>query len=112
MNVALTPAFPDHIPELHAVALQSYREHYRYLWTSEDYARWYMDRSFSLHSLKKQMAEPGSSFYMVHYGEHPCGFIKINWNHHLHDDKNSSELERIYLLQDYSGRGIGAAVMQ
>lgn len=112
MDVALSPCFSDHLQQLHDVAMQSYREHYLYLWTSEEYSRWYMNRSFSADSLKKQMEDPGSSFYMVQYAGNDCGFIKINWDHHLDDDKNSMELERIYLLQRFAGKGIGSAVMQ
>lgn len=70
-----------------------------------------MDRSFSPASLKKQIREPGAAFYFIQYQGMDCGFVKINWNHHLHGETDSMELERIYLLHAYAGRGIGAAVM-
>ena len=112
MDVILRPCDADGLQQLHDVAMQSYRAHYRYLWTSEDRARWYMDRSFSLGSLKRQMEDAACSFYMVHHAGQACGFIKINWAHHLHNDPGSMELERIYLLKEHAGRGIGSAVMQ
>ena len=112
MEAALRLCSPHHLPQLHAVAIQSYREHYMYLWSTPEWAQWYMNRSFSLQSLKKQMRDPGSEFYFVPFQGTDCGFIKINWNHHLHPGTDSMELERIYLLSAFASRGIGAAVMQ
>lgn len=112
MDLSLRPCFLRDVQHLHDVAMQSYREHYLYLWTTMDHARWYMDRSFSVDSLKQQMQDPGSSFFMVGYGNNHCGFIKINWGHPVHNHTKSMELERIYLLKQYAGKGIGSAVME
>lgn len=100
------------IPDLTVIAERSYRQHYLYLWTDESYAVWYINRSFSPASLQQQMADPSSSFFWVLDNNIRCGFIKLNRNHALPHAPGGMELERIYLLREFSGRGIGSAVVQ
>jgi diamine N-acetyltransferase len=106
-------SFKD-IPQLRQLALQSYQEHYMYLWTEEKYAWWYMDISFSEQSLQQQINTPGSDFFFVLYNEVPIGFLKLN----SYKSPGSThpnqmlELERIYLLKETTGKSIGSRAVQ
>ncbi|MEO6070218.1 MAG: GNAT family N-acetyltransferase [Chitinophagaceae bacterium] len=101
------------IPEIRNVALQSYEEHYLYLWTAPRFADWYMDRSFSEANLTAQFQEPNAHFYLVYWNEKMVGFIKLNWYKALPGDAaaHSLELERIYLINEVSGKGVGTEVL-
>ena len=101
------------ISEIRKVAIQSYKEHYLYLWTDYYSAEWYMNRSFSTDSLTRQMEDVQALFYLVLVNATTIGFIKLNKNKPLPGDEadKSLELERIYLLKDFSGKGIGTAVL-
>lgn len=113
-SVTLQKCTPEDLPRLRQVALQSYQEHYMYLWTEERYAWWYMDISFGEESLVKQMNDPDSIFYFVVYQSEVVGFIKINKNKTPEGQHNSKslELERIYLLKKVTGMGIGKKAVQ
>lgn len=103
---------PD-IPQISTLGIQSYKEHYLHLWTGEKYAQWYMNRSFSTDSLAAQMKDPAAVFFIVYYNNTPTGFIKLNRDKVLHKSFGKSlELERIYLLQEASGKGVGLQAMQ
>ena len=112
-TVDLKRCTPNDIPLLREVAEQSYREHYLYLWKDEGYAHRYMQRSFSTESLTQQMADPDAFFFFVTRNGVPVGFVKLNENKNPlgRRDEKSLELERIYLLQEASGKGIGTTVL-
>ena len=102
-----------HIEELKRVAVQSYQEHYLYLWAEPHFAQWFMDKSFSEESLSQQMKEEQVLFYLVVKNGKNAGFIKLNKNKALPGDDaaKSLELERIYLVKEVSGKGLGTAVL-
>jgi diamine N-acetyltransferase len=113
-TVKLQKCTCEDIPQLRQLALQSYQEHYMYLWTTEKYAWWYMDLSFSEQSLLQQINTLNSSFFFILYNEEPIGFLKLN----AHKSPDSTyhnrmlELERIYLLKKVTSKGIGSMAVQ
>lgn len=113
-RVELRKCSVEDIPQLRQLALQSYQEHYMYLWTTEKYAWWYMDISFSEQSLLQQISTPNTTFFIILYNEEPIGFLKLN----AYKSPNSThhdqmlELERIYLLEKVTGKGIGSVTVQ
>jgi hypothetical protein len=64
------------IPLIVEVALQSYNEHYTYLWT--DAGESYMVRNFSPHVIEKELAVESSEFHLLILDNSPVGFLKIN----------------------------------
>lgn len=104
----------EDIPTLRQVALQSYQEHYMYLWVNAKYAWWYMDMSFSEQSLLKQINDPDATFYSIVSNREIIGFLKTNANRsfdNMPPDK-SIELERLYLLKKDTNKGIGKRAVQ
>ena len=104
----------EDIPALRQVALQSYQEHYMYLWLNDEYAWWYMNLSFSEESLKKQINEPDSTCYFIINNSEIVGFLKMNVNKPFDNTppNKSIELERLYLLKKATNKGIGRKVVQ
>ncbi|MCU7547609.1 GNAT family N-acetyltransferase [Chitinophagaceae bacterium LB-8] len=104
----------EDISILRQVALQSYQEHYMYLWTDDQYAWWYMDRSFGEQSLLQQMNDPDSTFYFVLNHDEIVGFLKINRNRSFNETSAGEciELERLYLLKKVTNKGIGRVAVQ
>ena len=64
---------------------------------------------YSEDKLMSEMADDGSSFYFLYCGDFPAGYIKINLVPSQSDinDPDSLEIERIYVLRNFQGRGIG-----
>jgi GNAT superfamily N-acetyltransferase len=102
----------NEIPTILRVAIQSYREHYTYLWT--DKGENYIASNFTPEILTRELQAKKSHFYVVQLESEPVGFFKLN------DEKPSTtfpatdclELERIYLLQKVAGKGIGKQVLK
>lgn len=72
-----------------------------------------MDKAFSIEVLHKELCTLGTSFYFVFMGNSLAGYFKINEGEAQSDikDYNSLELERIYVLAEFQGKGIGRKIL-
>lgn len=81
--------------------------------TPEDIAL-YVERSFSLEIQHAQLSDPEIVFLIAEIDEHTVGYVKLNLNRDHNSQKNPKtlELERIYSIQEYIGKGVGGKLMQ
>ncbi len=72
-----------------------------------------MEKAFSIETLQKELCILGTSFYFVFMGNSLAGYFKINEGEAQSDinDHNSLELERIYVLAEFQGKGIGRKIL-
>ncbi len=88
--------------QLSEVALNAYRAHYLHLW--HDGGVWYMHRSFRPEVFLQEMKDPFSSFFLLLTEGGVVGFLKIKT---FDNQKDTLEIERIYLTQMATRKGIG-----
>ncbi|NNC49814.1 MAG: GNAT family N-acetyltransferase [Flaviramulus sp.] len=93
------------INDLKNVCVASYSKNYHDHWDG-DGLDWYLDREFSIDRLSTDLKDKNIDYYMIEYKLIKVGFIKIN-NKARSGIKNSIELEKIYLLPEFKGLGIG-----
>ncbi|WP_136467877.1 GNAT family N-acetyltransferase [Flagellimonas onchidii] len=74
----------------------------------------YVTSAFNNHKLSAEIQNPNSWFYFVKHNEETIGYIKLNRGEAQSDikDDKSLELERIYVLQPYQGKGIGRWILE
>jgi diamine N-acetyltransferase len=103
---------PSDAHALSKIALRAYRDHYLDYW--HDRGEWYMQHSFAPEQLTAELADPNARYFMVHLNAVPVGFIKVNLDKALdhYSAADSLELERIYLVKEATGTGVGQAAMQ
>ncbi|MDX5421931.1 MAG: GNAT family N-acetyltransferase [Hymenobacteraceae bacterium] len=106
-NIQITPCTTADLHTLQDIAINSYGDHYLYLWY--DGGMWYIDRCFSEGALKNELSDPNAAFYLIYEAEELVGFLKLNIDKELEGftAKEALELERVYLLRKASGKGIG-----
>jgi diamine N-acetyltransferase len=80
-----------------------YPQFYTYLWYDD--GQWYVQEKYNSQTLKSEIENPNSEFYFVKSDDQVAGYIKINKD--LENKPEALELERIYFLQDFAGRGLG-----
>ncbi|NNK76490.1 MAG: GNAT family N-acetyltransferase [Maribacter sp.] len=73
----------------------------------------YLNAAFSKSKLTEALVNPHSSFYFVYQGNDLVGYLKLNVNEAQSDLKgeDSIELERIYVVQEFQGKGIGKEML-
>lgn len=73
----------------------------------------YLEEAFTEDQLQKEMAVPSSGFYLGKTGEKVVGYLKVNETPSqtdIHDPK-SLEIARLYLLEEYLGKGYGKQLL-
>lgn len=112
MDVKLAKCDKYALQELASISCKAYLDHYTHMWYDE--GQWYINKSFNILTLESEMSDLDSDFFFIEYQKNRVGFVKLNW---CYPDLQSSasedmELERIYLLGEMTGKGIGKAVLQ
>jgi len=97
----------DDIPVLLDVSIRSYKEHYIYLW--HDGGESYIRANFNYKKLENEMSDSNSVFFLVKSVQKTVGLLKLNLDKEIRDytAEESLELERIYLIKEASGKGMG-----
>ncbi len=73
----------------------------------------YLDTAFSPETLARELQRPGSRFYFVYRDTVLVAYIKLNTGNAQTDlwEDSGMELERIYVLKEFQGLGIGAEIL-
>ena len=73
----------------------------------------YLQDSFSEASTREQLEDPGNFFLIAQLDDKMIGYAKLQENNKPFHDKtiNAVELERIYVLKDYQGEGVGKILL-
>lgn len=76
--------------------------------TEEDLNK-YLDEQLSIKKLEEELINPYTSFYFALDNNQLVGYLKLNWLNAQTEliDEAAFEVERIYVLKDYFGKGLG-----
>lgn len=73
----------------------------------------YLEEAFTLSQFEKEIAVTSSSFFLAKVDEKAVGYIKLNETPSQTDihDPDSLEIARLYLLEEYLGKGYGKQLL-
>lgn len=76
---------------------------------SEENIKEYLNEKFSIEKLTIELSNPDSEFYFAYINDKILGYLKVNFAEAQTElkDKNSLEIERIYVLKEFHGLKIG-----
>ena len=96
------------IKKLQSVSRQTFFETFAEVNTAANMQK-YLDENLSLERLQAELNNPESEFYFASNNEQIVGYLKINVGQAQNElqDNNALELERIYVLKEYQGSGVG-----
>ncbi len=100
-----TQATKKDIPLLHELGDRIFRQTYRTM-LSQEQIEYMIDWMYSEKNLEKQM-DNNNVFYIVECDGVPCGYIGIE-----NEADGRFHLQRLYLDENYRGRGIGREMMR
>jgi ribosomal protein S18 acetylase RimI-like enzyme len=95
------------------VGTQAYNQHYMHLWPHENSAP-YIESSFTKEVLEKEEQDENTILYRIISNKKAVGVLKITRNASLANfSKNEAMyVDKIYILNEYSGKGIGKKALQ
>ncbi len=81
---------------------------------SEESMSAYLATSFSSEKLSAELENPESEFYFATLNESVIGYLKVNLGSAQTElqDRNSLEIERIYVQKDYHGKKVGQLLFE
>ncbi len=92
------------IKKLQQISQTAYTEVFCGLLNSDD-VKEYVKSKYSLEHLKKELEEPTSHFLLLYIGDNTAGYMKYTLK------TDSLEIDRLYMLQSFKGRGAGSKFM-
>ncbi len=113
MEVTFAPITELNLPQYLEVGRQSYNEHYLHLWENRD-PRSYFATSFTETQVQQEVKDPNCDNFLIQYKIAYAGVLKLSKHYGWREwkDKEALYLHRIYLLREFSGKGLGKVVLE
>jgi len=111
--VHFEPITPNTYNSYIEVGHSAYNQHYLHLWQYENSAP-YIESSFTLDVLSKEENDNNTILYRILCNKKAVGVVKITLNAPL-DSYSATDalcIDKIYILNEHSGKGIGKKVLQ
>jgi diamine N-acetyltransferase len=111
MNLEIQKIDFSYLETLSAVATRAYFDHYKHLWYDE--GAWYAHKCFNISQLVEEISDSNNLFFLAILDENPVGFLKLRPENQLNNQIGDGfEIERIYLTNEATGRGVGKKLME
>ncbi len=112
-NLHIRQANLEDLPALQAIGRQTFVETFSDGNTEENLAA-YLKKGFSEEKLSTELQNEYSQFYFALQADEIIGYLKVNMGNAQSEkeDPNSIEIERIYVLQKYHGKQVGALLYE
>lgn len=108
INYAIRKVNMDDVIQLQQISRITFSETFAKHNTEEDLNN-YLNEQLSLTKLVEELNNNYSAFYFASENERVIGYLKLNWEKAQTEiiDEAAFEIERIYILKEYFGKGIG-----
>ena len=112
-TIQLIHANASHASLLTKLALDTFCESFENVNNPEDFKA-YTDEAFNEGQIVKEISEPNSTYVLAYADGELAGYARVRDNDEVKDffpGKKTIELQRIYALGKFIGKGIGKALM-
>ncbi len=112
-SIDIFPCTSAHVHDLVKIGKITFTEAFAAQNTEEDFND-YLGKAFSFEQIQSEVTNPDSIFYLATVGGRAIGYLKLNFARAQTDvrDTNALEIERIYVLNEFQGKGIGASLLE
>lgn len=105
--IGIKKASENEISLIRELATKSWNSAYANI-LSQEQIDYMLDEMYSYEMILSQMQNPNYHYFIIDFNENPAGFIGFE-NHY---EPNTTKLHRIYLLEDFKGKGLGKFAIQ
>lgn len=95
------------------IGIKSYNQHYRHLWPKGNTIT-YIQHSFTKRILEEEEKNQNSVLFLIKFNTEYVGLLKVTLHKSLmdYDQNDALYLDKIYILKEYAGKGIGGASLK
>lgn len=109
-TVSIRPATSDDVGLIRGMADVVFRRTYASILSPEQ-MEYMMDWMYSADSLVHQVSDPGKWFCIAECGGVPAGYVSYELDGSTDDGRPLYHLQKLYVLPEFQGRGIGSALL-
>ena len=111
--VTIIRAQETDIPALSNLCADTFRETFSHDNTEED-LKAFFEETYNHDVLKYELTHDESETYLAYVDDVLAGYLKVNWGDAQTERKleNAFEVQRIYVLKEYHGQGVGKALFE
>ncbi|MER3317711.1 MAG: GNAT family N-acetyltransferase [Allomuricauda sp.] len=112
-TLILIPVTEKNLEKYVDVGVKSYCEHYLHLWENEDPTP-YISHGLTAEVVERELKDPNAVNYLINLNEKTVGILKLVKNCGIDEisDTDALKAEKIYLLKEHSGKGIGKQLLE
>ncbi|MEK6154783.1 GNAT family N-acetyltransferase [Flavobacteriaceae bacterium 3-367] len=112
-SISIVPLSPKTLDVYVRVGRKAYEQHYLDVWENRD-ASSYVQSSFSVKAVGDDLKNGKNGLFVIYLEKTPVGVLKIVVDQPVASfgAKEALLLEKIYLLREHAGKGIGKTVIQ
>ncbi|PCE66518.1 GNAT family N-acetyltransferase [Sediminicola luteus] len=114
MEIEIKPATENEAPLIALLGRVTFDDTFGHLFSAPEDVLEYLERTFSVTKITNSIKKSNNRFWLAWGGGLPVGYAKLK----LHSDSGfgssgtEAQLQKIYVLQDFLGQGIGEALQQ
>ena len=112
-TLTLEPVTEKNIEKYVDVGVRSYCQHYLHLWENEDPTP-YISHGLTITVVEDELKDPNALNYLINLNNESVGILKLVKHCGIDEisDDDALKAEKIYLLKEHSGKGIGKQLLQ
>lgn len=101
------------IPALSKLCADTFRETFSHDNTEEELQAFF-DEAYNYDVLKRELDHDESDTYLAYVDDALAGYLKVNWGNAQTEREldNAFEVQRLYVLKEYHGQGVGKALFE
>ncbi len=110
LNATIRPAAPSDAVTLAAISIQVWLDTYAQKGIRHEYAQFALETFSSAYFLER-IENPEFSILVSEQNGHLLGFILTNYNSDYNNENYGYEIEKLYVLRHFQGKGVGSQLM-
>src|SRR6476660_3783574 len=114
MSIPIIRADVSHAAIIATIGKKSFRRAFEHLFGNKEELLEYLENTYSPVKLAKSLRDEDNVYLLAFFDGEPAGFAKVkkySLNEHI-ESVAQMELQKIYVLQEYHGKGIGSALLK
>ena len=103
-----------HAPEISRVGRKSFSGAFADLFEDQQSLEEYLHRTYTVSRIQESLLKPNNKYFIAHNDAIPAGFAKMKQAspQRLLSESRQTELQKIYVLKEYHGSGIGQRLVE
>jgi len=112
MTIIIEPCTAQDINNLQKISYETFNDTFENQ-NSPENMKAYLEKAFNKTQLKKELSNPSSCFFFLHYYDKVAGYLKLNIGKAQTEDmgKEALEIERIYIKSNFQKKGLGSVLL-